>query len=297
MERWFKRRENQANEPSERIDRAKAVSLEHARAQEPQSKLGAGNETKLEGVRAKARTEKSKGYPNRFPVPEDKAQWSVDYSEYQPPYHVDPIVLDQYDDKKEHGWADPEVFNPLKAVLNSFDGNIIFDKNGLPMNPHGRTGIAGRGLLGKWGPNHSADVILTKASADGKGIEVFLQQRPDGQWAFPGGPIDFGETAKASAPRELREETDAKIDLSDAREVYAGYVDDPRNTDNAWMETTVFRKHLTSGEAGTIRMDGKNIEGVKSGEVKKFGWFPVTPELLASLYASHGAILKKALES
>ena len=33
---------------------------------------------------------------------------------------------------------------------------------------------------------------------------------------------------------------DELFDPSNAREVYRGYVDDPRNTDNAWMETVHF---------------------------------------------------------
>lgn len=34
--------------------------------------------------------------------------------------------------------------------------------NGLPRNPIGRTGLIGRGLLGRWGPNHAADPIVTR---------------------------------------------------------------------------------------------------------------------------------------
>ena len=29
-------------------------------------------------------------------------------------------------------------------------------------NPKGKTGIRGRGELGRWGPNHAADVIVTR---------------------------------------------------------------------------------------------------------------------------------------
>lgn len=29
-------------------------------------------------------------------------------------------------------------------------------------NPMGRTGMRGRGLLGKWGPNHAADPIVSR---------------------------------------------------------------------------------------------------------------------------------------
>ncbi|PNJ52682.1 NUDT9 isoform 7 [Pongo abelii] len=35
---------------------------------------------------------------------------------------------------------------------------------GIPAfrNPAGRTGLVGRGLLGRWGPNHAADPIITR---------------------------------------------------------------------------------------------------------------------------------------
>lgn len=33
---------------------------------------------------------------------------------------------------------------------------------GRPLNPLGRTGLKGRGLLGRWGPNHAADPIVTR---------------------------------------------------------------------------------------------------------------------------------------
>lgn len=34
--------------------------------------------------------------------------------------------------------------------------------NGYPRNPIGRTGISGRGVLGRWGPNHAADPVVTR---------------------------------------------------------------------------------------------------------------------------------------
>ena len=35
-------------------------------------------------------------------------------------------------------------------------------KDGLPLNPEGRTGLCGRGLLGRWGPNHAGDPVVTR---------------------------------------------------------------------------------------------------------------------------------------
>ncbi|KHJ43187.1 hypothetical protein D918_06754 [Trichuris suis] len=35
-------------------------------------------------------------------------------------------------------------------------------REGLPLNPLGRTGIAGRGYLPRWGPTHLVKVILVR---------------------------------------------------------------------------------------------------------------------------------------
>lgn len=53
---------------------------------------------------------------------------------------------------------------------NSIDGDVsrvsymgqYKIENGYPLNPLGRTGIVGRGVLGRWGPNHAADPVVTR---------------------------------------------------------------------------------------------------------------------------------------
>lgn len=43
----------------------------------------------------------------------------------------------------------------------SFTG-LYTVQNKRPLNPEGRTGLKGRGVLGRWGPNHAADPIVTR---------------------------------------------------------------------------------------------------------------------------------------
>lgn len=63
----------------------------------------------------------------------------------------------------------------------------------------GRTGIRGRGLLGRWGPNHAADPIVTRWLRDSSGKRILNQdtkkpilefvgimRRIGGEWAIPG---------------------------------------------------------------------------------------------------------------
>ena len=45
-----------------------------------------------------------------------------------------------------------------KAIDILYTGSFFF----IPRNPMGRTGMIGRGLLGRFGPNHAADPIVTR---------------------------------------------------------------------------------------------------------------------------------------
>lgn len=58
-------------------------------------------------------------------------------------------------------WADPEVGErDFSLVFNEKDGHVerrsqnsLYEvENGRPRNPAGRTGLVGRGLLGRWAP-------------------------------------------------------------------------------------------------------------------------------------------------
>lgn len=102
----------------------------------------------------------------RFAVEDSKVAWSVEFPEYTPTeYTAAPVAAKPV-------WADPDIKSDKSVQLKwheidgktdrrSFEGKYdIVD--GLPRNPRGRTGMVGRGLLGKWGPNHAADPVVTR---------------------------------------------------------------------------------------------------------------------------------------
>lgn len=68
-------------------------------------------------------------------------------------------------------------------------------------------------------------------------------------------------------------------------EIYSGYVDDPRNTDNAWIETTAYNFH---DDSGAVLANIKFEAGDDAGSVK---WLDVDENI--TLYASHKEILEK----
>ena len=98
-------------------------------------------------------------------VEDDKVDWNVEWENYSPNEFTTEKIL------KKPVWADPVDPNEIKN-WNQIDNGInrasytgkyeILD--GRPRNPVGRTGISGRGRLGRWGPNHAADAIVTRYS-------------------------------------------------------------------------------------------------------------------------------------
>ena len=77
-----------------------------------------------------------------------------------------------------------------------------------PLNPRGRTGMVGRGLLGRWGPNHAADPIVTRFHPEHKSRLQFvaIKRKDTGEWALPGGMVDEGENCSRTVRREFEEE-------------------------------------------------------------------------------------------
>src|SRR6218665_825757 len=59
-------------------------------------------------------------------------------------------------------------FNEMDGLIDrrSHTGIYKINNEGFPLNPSGRTGLSYRGMLGKWGPNHAADPIITRWKAE-----------------------------------------------------------------------------------------------------------------------------------
>lgn len=169
--------------------------------------------------------------------------------------------------------TDPRLIPNLSARASCETPELQLCPEGRPLNPHGRTGLRGRGRLYKWGPNDAADPLVSRVSTASTStsspdlepvLEIVVIRRGDtGAWALPGGMVDPGEAPRHTARREFGEEAMAHTDpamrqrcerildrvfgegdgttaAAEIQRVYAGYIDDPRNTDNAvsqlfWM--------------------------------------------------------------
>ena len=244
-------------------------------------------------VKARA---KHPAYPTRASVPDVFVPWSKSWPVYEPMEFTHDAVFANDCTVRQGGWADP--IDPASSCIDwanrkSFSGSLAFESiSSAPLNPYGRTGMKGRGLLGKWGPNHAADPIVTRFDPLSNKLQVVVIQRRDcNEWALPGGMVDAGENVSVTVRREFVEEagnvaeeererfeTQVAELFASGSMVYRGYVDDPRNTDNSWMETTAFHFHCD-------RALGSKIALAAGDDAATVKWLNVDDT--AHLYASH----------
>jgi ADP-ribose pyrophosphatase len=251
----------------------------------------------VEEIRKEWSPAKAPGYPARALVPFHYNDWRRAFRLYNPPEYTADSVLRNALGPIERRYADQadiskeEIQQRISSgKMKSYEGNILVDPlSGKPLNPSGRTGIKGRGAWGKWGPNHAADAMLVRFNPTSKRLEVLLIQRKTGEWALPGGMLNPGETGRDAALRELQEETSVAIPNLEPKIIFEGAVRlDPRDTDNAWAETTL--------ALGFVGKDGMLIKPKAGDDAAKSNWFEINEKLLATLYSNHGALIRMGIE-
>lgn len=273
------------------------------------------------------------GYPVRKHVPDGMRAWDVPFDAYDPPDFTHANV--------EAGpvWAHPPRLDDQMWAALREQGHPVWDVSlgkltfvkvgdaiavdddvgvdGLPrrrmLNPAGRTGLAGRGILGKYGQNPASDLIVARRNRTTKKREFLTILRADTkQLSTTGGmvdPEDTDEVAESATTglvkagiRELIEEAlsngdevleELKAFLKTAgnlRCIDGGFVDDVRNTDHAWMVTGVFVCLLPDELADKIELQERNDEA--SG----IAWrtYDEIVEHPAGVFASHKTYFAKA---
>lgn len=116
--------------------------------------------------------------------------------------------------------------------------------------------------------------------------------------------VDPGEKVSETLKREFMEEAFNSLEtpveqrrldeaiisnfFAGGVEIYKGYVDDPRNTDNAWMETVAVNFHDDDGaHVGKFNLRAGD-------DAAKVRWLDIDASL--DLYASHSDLLKAVVE-
>jgi ADP-ribose pyrophosphatase len=216
-------------------------------------------------------------------VPTALRDWSTPWPAYAPvditPPELRPAGLPG---SVAEGWAEPY---PTPADVPNWSTRRVralvqfsMDYQGWPLNPAGRTGRCGRNL-GAWGENQAADPIVI--AGDGPNRRILLIRRADiGMWAIPGGMVEPGEYATAAAARELHEESGVDLATRTPLVLSRTYVNDWRNTDRAWVCSTVVLYRLPAEVAVTAGDDAADA-----------AWWPV-PDMptLRNVLAPHGGL-------
>ncbi|XP_036751817.2 ADP-ribose pyrophosphatase, mitochondrial isoform X2 [Manis pentadactyla] len=228
----------------------------------------------------------------RSQVPNEKVGWLVEWQDYSPVEYTAASVL------AGPRWADPQISESnFSPKFNEKDGPVERkSQNGLYEIENGRP---------RWKRDRCGNKVPHRIS--GKNILQFvaIKRKDCGEWAIPGGMVDPGEKISDTLKREFGEEALNSLQKSSTEKreleeqlyrlfsqehlvIYKGYVDDPRNTDNAWIETEAVNYHDETGEV----MDKLTLEaGDDAGKVK---WVDISDEL--KLYASHSQFIKLVAE-
>ncbi len=251
------------------------------------------NADKAEEVRddatavAELNMERPEGYPER--------------SISNPPTYTAAPVLEKVRSRSNPtGWAHPDINTLVPAEKARFLAQLRDEirrfapwtkfVNNMPRNPV-ETGMLGRGLLGRFGPNPAEDAIVLRYNKEGR-LEVLVEDRLDGGGtALPGVLLAPGEEDQfgVAATRRLFEETNVTLDLTKGVLVYEGPSSDWRDTNDAWVITRGIATLLSYEESLFLKPQAK-----KGAKVDSVRFVPV--DALDGFYARHKMIIERAVE-
>jgi ADP-ribose pyrophosphatase len=236
----------------------------------------------------KIRGERPASYPPRLRILIDEAPWGIECPDYAPPYHVDPSVLENDSSQKSGGWADPEDFAKAQESADQ-EPATHQEETGRQLNPRGRTGIAGRGLLGKWGPNDMVSAVVTRIGGAGGKLDIVLGRiGENGNFLLPKGFVATGETFDDAMARVLAHEIGWQDDSGKGDVIVEGYRYDPRQTDHAWVEMHGRLLHQDT--------DSLPFEIRPGGNFKDVDWWPLDAEIVNKLPANQAALVREAVK-
>jgi ADP-ribose pyrophosphatase len=228
----------------------------------------------------KIRSERPADYPKRFRIQLDQASWKAKCPDYAPPYYVSDSVLDNSTQHIAQGGADLEDKWHHEDFID-WGRPYIRAEDNKPLNPSGRTGIAGRGGLWLWGANPMVFLTPIFYDAELNQLELLLSFHKDD-------PELICTHLRRDEPlEEAVRRAKSKIELPSSsyqtHEVHTGYLYDPRQTDNAWVEAKSYLLFV-------------NKEAFQKTGTGETFWKELDHRLVNNLYSSQGYVLRKAVQ-
>ncbi|VDK35966.1 unnamed protein product [Taenia asiatica] len=124
----------------------------------------------------------------RVNIPDGMVDWKIPYPEYRPFIANTERIAYPYP-----GIEDGPQIDPTKLDYNTYDalqgvsrcclkGRVHVSRGsselrGLPLNPRGRSGLWGKGMLPHWGPNHVIVLAFTRAGRSSDDFQVAVLDR------------------------------------------------------------------------------------------------------------------------
>jgi ADP-ribose pyrophosphatase len=235
----------------------------------------------------KVRAERPGDYPERQRISIDEAPWVLECPSYDPPYYVSKPVLAADRTHVEGGWADPEDIAAMTEELAARPSKRR-DAEGRPLNPRGRTGIAGRGALGLWGVNLSIAATVVRVNPATGELDVLLGGGEDGgDLELPKGFLIPGEEPAVAVTRVLEAETGWHPGGDVGAAVFEGYTYDQRQTDHAWVESQAYV---------VVAEEGVPDQFEPAGAFDVVTWWPLDDETVNRVPPGQAAFVRAAAE-
>ena len=163
------------------------------------------------------------------------------------------------------------------------------DDEGRPLNPHGRTGIGGRGLLGLWGPNAAVAALVVRQGLDTSQMEIVLGGYEDRQTlALPQGFVLPGEELEIAFGRVMASETGWAADGHAPELVSHGFTYDWRQTDHAWVEGRGYLVQLEDVDSASAFEPG--------GEFDEVRWWPLEADTINRVSSRQVVFIRDAIQ-
>uniref|UniRef100_A0A0R3X555 Ion_trans domain-containing protein n=1 Tax=Hydatigena taeniaeformis TaxID=6205 RepID=A0A0R3X555_HYDTA len=274
----------------------------------------------------------------RVNIPDGAVDWKIPYPEYRPFIANTERIAYPYPGIEDG----PQDSDPTKLDYNTYDalqgvsrcclkGRVrvsrgLLEPHGLPLNPRGRSGLGGKGMLPHWGPNHVIVLAFTRAGRAPNDFQVAVLDRHQCSclpWAYHRESCDFRScsakvmrdfllrrtnTLFSNAGPELDTVKAMLITSIDEMEMTLAcfafvcplgiiiqisddFLDDHLNADHAWIEAVCVNFHCK--DHAPFHKDATKLF-IEDTAIESARWFDFKGSI--NLRPSHESLLIKLLQ-